>query len=245
MVAMADSAARRCVLLVEDEPSIRELVTLHLSLGGFDVTAVGDGSRGLELARATPFDLVVLDLMLPGLDGVTVCRAVRADGANRNTPLLMLTARDTESDKVIGLESGADDYLTKPFGVRELMARVTALLRRGLHAPAAQNDPKAGRRVVRGDLVIDPDRREAVVRGEVVGLTKQEFDLLHLLASRPGIVFSRAALMANVWSGDTYVTERTVDTVVSRLRRKVEEDPQDPALLLTAWGVGYKFADIE
>jgi DNA-binding response OmpR family regulator len=157
----------------------------------------------------------------------------------------MLTARDTESDKVIGLESGADDYLTKPFGVRELMARVTALLRRGLHAAASASVAPTARRIVRGDLVLDPDRREAVVRGDVVELTKQEFDLLHLLASRPGIVFSRAALMANVWSGDTYVTERTVDTVVSRLRRKVEQDPQDPALLLTAWGVGYKFADVE
>jgi DNA-binding response OmpR family regulator len=240
-----ESQARRRVLLVEDEPSIRELVTLHLSLDGFDVTGVGDGTRGLELARGRPFDLLILDVMLPGLDGVTVCRAIRADSANRNTPLLMLTARDTESDKVIGLESGADDYLTKPFGVRELMARVSALLRRGLHAQIVHNGGKTDRRLVRGDLTIDPDRREAIVRGAVVDLTRQEFDLLHLLASRPGIVFSRAALMANVWSGDTYVTERTVDTVVSRLRRKVEQDPQDPALLLTAWGVGYKFADVE
>jgi DNA-binding response OmpR family regulator len=124
---MVDSSARRRVLLVEDDASIRELVALHLSLGSFDVTAVADGARALQLARATPFDLIVLDVMLPGLDGVTVCRAVRTDGTNRNTPILMLTARDAESDKVIGLESGADDYLTKPFGVRELMARVGAL----------------------------------------------------------------------------------------------------------------------
>jgi DNA-binding response OmpR family regulator len=245
MLSMSDAQRRRSVLLVEDEPAIRELVTLHLSLGGFETTALGDGTRALELARATAYDLIILDIMLPGLDGITVCRAVRSEGANRNTPILMLTARDTESDKVIGLESGADDYLTKPFGVRELMARAGALLRRGLHAAHAPADGARERRVVRGDLVIDLDRREALVRGAPVDLTKQEFDLLHLLASRPGIVFSRAALMANVWSSDTYVTERTVDTVVSRLRRKVEQDPQDPALLLTAWGVGYKFADVE
>jgi DNA-binding response OmpR family regulator len=242
---MADSEPRGRALLIEDDPSIRELVTLHLSLARFDVTAIADGVRGLEVARTTPFDLIVLDVMLPGLDGVTVCRATRSEGANQNTPLLMLTARDGESDKVIGLESGADDYVTKPFGVRELMARVGALLRRGKHVATDTPQHSERGRIVRGDLVLDPGRREAVVRGAIVGLTKQEFDLLHLLASRPGIVFSRAALMANVWSGDTYVTERTVDTVVSRLRRKVEQNPQDPALLLTAWGVGYKFADID
>ena len=145
---------------------------------------------------------------------------------------------------MFGLESGADDYLTKPFGVRELMARVTAVLRRGAHATDEHMAPRTRRVSTRG-LALDADRREAIVRGQLVELTRQEFDLLYLLASRPGIVFSRAALMAKVWSGDTYVTERTVDTVVSRLRRKVEASPQDPELRLTAWGVGYKFADVD
>jgi DNA-binding response OmpR family regulator len=244
MTPPSQSARPRHVLLVEDDAPIRELVTLHLSLGGFEITAVGDGVQALALARATAFDLVILDVMLPGLDGVSLCRAVRARGANVSTPILMLTARDTESDKVLGLESGGDDYLTKPFGVRELVARVTALLRRGTHVtPSDQR--LAARRLERGMLVLDPERREAVVRGTPVELTKQEFDVIYLLASRPGVVFSRAALMAKVWSGDTYVTERTVDTVVSRLRRKVERSPQKPELLLTAWGVGYKFADVE
>jgi DNA-binding response OmpR family regulator len=244
MAQSSQSAAQRHILLVEDDVPIRELVTLHLSLGGFEITAVSDGVRALALARATRFDVVILDLMLPGLDGMSLCRAIRAQGANVSTPILMLTARDTESDKVLGLESGADDYLTKPFGVRELVARVAALLRRGVHASPSDQRP-AARRLERRDLVLDPERREAVVRGTSVELTKQEFDVMYLLASRPGVVFSRAALMAKVWSGDTYVTERTVDTVVSRLRRKIERRAQQPELLLTAWGVGYKFADID
>jgi len=231
------------VLIVEDEAPIRELLRLHVSLAGFEVTEAGDGTRALALARSQPFDLIVLDVMLPGIDGVTVCRAVRVEGANVQTPILMVTARDTESDTVIGLESGADDYLAKPFGMRELMARVHALLRRV--ARTGEPADAGARSVHSGDLVIDVERRLARVRGEPLDLTKQEFDLLHLLATRPGIVFSREALLAKVWGGDTYVTERTVDTVVSRLRRKIERDAQDPELILTAWGVGYKFADVE
>jgi DNA-binding response OmpR family regulator len=231
------------ILVVEDEPAIRELLRLHLSLAGFDVSDIADGTRALALARGQRFDLIVLDVMLPGIDGVTICRALRVEGANVQTPILMVTARDSEPDTVIGLESGADDYLAKPFGMRELMARVHALLRR---AARASPPPEPGARSVHtGDLVIDVERRAATVRGEPIELTKQEFDLLHLLATRPGIVFSREALLAKVWGGDTYVTERTVDTVVSRLRRKVERDAQDPELILTAWGVGYKFADVE
>jgi len=231
------------VLIVEDEAPIRELLRLHVSLGGFDVTEAGDGRRALELARSQRFELIVLDVMLPGIDGITVCRAVRVEGANVQTPILMVTARDTESDTVIGLESGADDYLAKPFGMRELMARVSALMRR---AKRTVEPTDAGARAVQSrDLTIDVEKRLAVIRGEPLELTKQEFDLLHLLATRPGIVFSREALLAKVWGGDTYVTERTVDTVVSRLRRKVERDAQDPELILTAWGVGYKFADVD
>jgi two-component system, OmpR family, alkaline phosphatase synthesis response regulator PhoP len=236
--------APRHVLVVEDDPAIRELLRLHLSHHGHSVEELDNGRDAIARASASRFDLILLDLMLPDFDGITVCRAVRTGAMNAGTPILMLTARDTESDKVLGLESGADDYLTKPFGVRELMARVAALLRRvGARAPDTEQ-PEAGQFTSRG-VRIDRDRRAAFVRGAAVELTRQEFDLLALLAARPGIVFSRAALLAKVWSGDTYVTERTVDSVVSRLRRKVEVDPDDPELILTAWGVGYKFADTD
>ena len=240
--AIVSSAAKRHTLIVEDEAPIRELVRLHLSLSGFEVTEVGDGRRALEIARTTRFDLIVIDVMLPGIDGITLCRALRAEGANVSTPMLMLTAMDTESDKVLGLESGADDYVTKPFGMREMVARVGALLRR--HARDGE-DAGTTRLVDRRDVRLDLDKRHAVVRGTPIDLTKQEFDLLHLLLARPGVVFSREALLAKVWGGDTFVTGRTVDTVVSRLRKKIENDPQDPELILTAWGVGYKFVDAD
>ena len=243
MTAMAAPAnAARRALIVEDEPSIREIVRLHLSLAGFDTEEIADGRAALDRLRAERFDLVVLDVMLPGVDGVTLCRALRSGGPNQRAGVLMLTARDTEPDKVLGLESGADDYLTKPFGVREFIARVTAILRRAQGGPSG---PEQTRGVVRSaDVTLDLDKRQARVRGERVELTKQEFDILYLLASRRGIVFSRTAIIAKVWGGDTYVTERTVDSVVSRLRRKIEQDPNDPEMLLTAWGVGYKFADV-
>ena len=233
----------RRALIVEDEASIREIVRLHLSLAGFETDEVADGRAALERLRIDRFDLVVLDVMLPGVDGVTVCRALRAGGLNERTGVLMLTARDTELDKVVGLDSGADDYLTKPFGVREFMARVTSVVRRASGGPSEPERSSTGI-VTSADVTLDPERRQARVRGDLVELTKQEFDILYLLASRRGIVFGRSALIAKVWGGDTYVTERTVDSVVSRLRRKIERDPNDPAMLLTAWGVGYKFADV-
>lgn len=234
------TARRGTILVVEDEQAIRDLLRLHLDLAHFDVREAADGRRGLDLARAERFDVIILDVMLPGLDGVTLCRALRLEGASRDAPILMLTARDTESDKVLGLESGADDYVAKPFGIRELLARVEALIRRHQRTGAAALPPQ---RIAAGALQVDIDKRQAMVRGMPVDLTRQEFDLLALLAARPGMVFSRAALLQQVWRGDAYVTERTVDTVVSRLRRKIESDPQNPTLILTAWGVGYKFAD--
>ena len=235
-------AARRA-LIVEDEASIREIVRFHLSLAGFETEEVADGRAALDRVRADRFDLIVLDVMLPGVDGVTICRAMRSGGPNQRTGVLMLTARDTEPDKVLGLESGADDYLTKPFGVREFMARVTSVVRRSSGTPTEPVRTENGA-VTAADVAVDPERRQARVRGDLVELTRQEFDILYLLASRRGIVFSRAALIAKVWGEDTYVTERTVDSVVSRLRRKVERDPDDPEMILTAWGVGYKFADV-
>ena len=235
------------VLVVEDEPHIRDLIALHLTLEGLKPVAVGDGDEGLRLARAEPFDLVVLDLMLPGLDGVTVCRAIRRDTTNSDVPILMLTARREESDKVLGLESGADDYLTKPFGVREFIARARALLRRPRPSrlgpgvgPGIGND---ARPVAVKGLTVDPARRHARMDGKEIELTSHEFDMLYLLASHPGIVFSREALVKRVWGDDTYVTERSVDTLIKRLRRKIETEANDPQLILTVWGTGYKFSD--
>jgi DNA-binding response OmpR family regulator len=237
----ADRTDAARILVVEDDPSIRELVSLHLGLDGYRVEAVADGREGLRLAKEQPFDLIVLDLMLPGLDGISLCRAVRREGENRDVPILMLTARGEESDKVVGLESGADDYLTKPFGVREFVARVGALLRRRRTTEADGGRPVT---VPSHDLEIDPNRRRVIVRGRPVDLTRQEFSLLHLLGTHPGIVFSREALLSRIWHDDTYVTDRSVDALVKRLRRKIEEDPSNPRILLTVWGTGYKLADV-
>lgn len=232
------------VLIVEDEPPIRELLRLHLGHAGYAVDEAADGRSALDKARTQRFDIIVLDLMLPCLDGMAVCRALRTAGCNQDSAILMLTARDGEADTVSGLESGADDYLTKPFSIRELLARVTAVTRRHERA-RGQSAPAAPAILEAGPLRIDVARRQVRLRGADVELTRQEFDLLHLLASRRGIVFSRGALLTQVWSDDRFVTERTVDAVISRLRRKVEPDPQVPSLLLTAWGVGYKFADAD
>ena len=243
MIAMS---TRPRVLVVEDETNIRDLVCLHLGLEGFECTPVGDGHEALARAAGQPFDLIVLDLMIPGVDGVTVCRAVRRGGENADVPILMLTARREESDKVLGLESGADDYVTKPFGVRELVARARALLRRPRRQAAAAEGPGAAPAesfVIHG-VEIDPARRLVRVEGRPVDLTNQEFVLLLHLARSPGIVFSREALLARVWSDDTFVTVRSVDTLVKRLRHKIEADSANPRFVLTVWGVGYKFADV-
>ena len=227
-------------LVVEDEPHIRELVALHLELEGLAVVQAGDGDEALRHLAANAFDLVVLDLMLPQVDGLAVCRAIRRSETHRTVPILMLTARREEADKVLGLDSGADDYLTKPFGVAELTARVRALLRR----PRADAVPPPSLPVITaGPLRLDPARRSAEVHGDPIDLTPHEFDVLALLAASPGVVFSRRRLLDAVWPQDVHVTERSVDTVIKRLRQKIEREPAAPALILTAWGTGYKFAD--
>ena len=231
------------VLVVEDEPNIRELVCLHLGLEGYDCEGVADGREALLRTEQARFDLLVLDLMLPGLDGLALCRAVRNGRTNHDVPILMLTARRDENDKVIGLESGADDYLTKPFGVRELVARARALLRRPRQAATSGAVDELGPPITVHGLAIDPSRRRVRTDGADIELTDQEFRLLYLLAAHPGIVFSREALLSKIWRGDTFVTVRSVDTLVKRLRRRVEPDPATPRYLLTVWGVGYKFAD--
>jgi two-component system alkaline phosphatase synthesis response regulator PhoP len=233
------------VLVIEDDPHIRDLIVLHLGLEGLETEALGDGLAGLARASSQPFDLVVLDLMLPGMDGVSICRAIRREGRNRDVPIMMLTARREESDKVLGLESGADDYLAKPFGIRELVARVRALLRRPRQSQLRADAAPAGEPPVEiHGLHIDPARRRVRVRGAEVDLTAQEFRLLFVLATHPGIVFSREALLTRVWPDHTYVTERSVDSLVKRLRRRVEQDPANPAIVLTVWGSGYKCADV-
>ena len=233
------------VLVVEDEAHIRELIKLHLGLEGLDVEAVADGQQALIRAGSNPFDLVILDLMLPGVDGISICRAVRREGPNQDVPILMLTARREESDKVLGLESGADDYLAKPFGIRELVARARALLRRPRRSQLQAEAAPAGERPIQiHGLHIDPARRRVRVTGTDVDLTAQEFRLLHVLATHPGIVFSREALLTRVWPDHTFVTERSVDSLVKRLRRRIEKDPANPEIILTVWGSGYKAADV-
>jgi DNA-binding response OmpR family regulator len=229
------------VLVVEDERHINDLIALHLGLEGWTVEQTGNGREALDLARERRFDLIVLDLMLPGLDGLTVLGALRRDEASHDVPVLLLTARREESDKVLGLESGADDYLTKPFGVRELVARAKALMRRPRGTGPAAREPQPASL---GDLRVDPARRQVTVGDRHVDLTGREFDLLYLLASHPGIVFSREALLAKVWKGDTFVTARNIDTLVKRLRQKIERNPSDPRIILTVWGTGYKASDV-
>ena len=231
----------RKVLVVEDEKNIRDLVCLHLGVEGYECVAVADGREAMLIAGEKTFDLIILDLMLPSMDGVTITRAIRRHGPNRDAPILMLTARREEADKVMGLDSGADDYLTKPFGVRELVARAAALMRRA-RAPLAAADGDGRPIAIRG-VELDPSRRGVRVRGQQVDVTRQEFNLLYVLASNPGIVFTRERLLSRVWQEQSFVTGRSVDTLVKRLRKKIETDPAEPQLILTVWGDGYKFAD--
>ena len=233
-------------MVVDDEAHIGELVSLHLSFEGHTSDRFLDGRAALEASRATAYDLCILDVMLPGIDGVALCRALRQQPATRRVPVLLLTARREETDKVLGLDSGADDYLTKPFGVRELMARVRSLLRRSTTAAGATagGDIAAPDVVRRDGLEIDGSRHQVTVDGRVVETTAHEFAVLTVLASHPGIVFSREALIRRAWGPDTHVTERSVDTIVKRLRQKIETNPAEPERLLTVWGVGYKFRDV-
>lgn len=230
------------VLVVDDEEHIGELVSLHLSFEGHTSDRFVDGLAALEAARTTSYDLFIVDVMLPGIDGVALCRALRQQPATRRVPVLLLTARREETDKVLGLDSGADDYLTKPFGVRELMARVRALLRRA--ATNSQQTPGAADVIRRDGLEVDPSKHQVSVDGRVVETTAHEFAVLKVLVGNPGIVFSREALIRRAWGPDTHVTERSVDTIVKRLRQKIEANPAEPERILTVWGVGYKFRDV-
>jgi DNA-binding response OmpR family regulator len=228
------------ILVIEDNQDIAELVALHLRDEGYTVTVHNDGSEGLAAARARQFDLLVLDLMLPGTDGLTICRELRA--GSHYLPILMLTARSTELDRVLGLEMGADDYLTKPFSIRELVARVKALLRRaeamgGTHSQATEESAT----LQYGELLIDTERRQVTINGKGVELTAKEFDLLLYFARHPGRVYSRIQLLDQVWGYSHEGYEHTVNSHINRLRAKIEADPAKPRYVLTVWGVGYKF----
>ena len=237
-------AERPTVLVVEDEAHIRELVTLHLRLEGLTPLEAADGESGLTQARTQSFDLIILDLMLPGLDGVTVCRAIRRDSPNAHTPILMLTAKSSELDRVLGLELGADDYLTKPFSMLELAARVKAVFRRADHQQAAaERVQQAEQPIEAGSLRIDLQRHEALLDGRLLDLTAKEFELLAYFARSPGRVHTRAQLLDQVWGYSHSGYEHTVNSHINRLRNKIERDPANPDFIQTVWGVGYKFAD--
>ena len=229
------------ILVAEDQADIRDLIVLNLQHAGYAVTAVADGRAALDSQAERASDLLVLDLMMPGLDGLEVTKALRARG--RATPILMLTAKSTELDRVLGLELGADDYLTKPFSMAELLARVKALLRRAELLRAAQSAPAQQAALRNGELEIQPGRREVRVGGRALEFTALEFDLLLHFAAHPGHVFSRAQLLDAVWGYSHEGYEHTVTTHINRLRAKLEQDPMQPRFILTVRGAGYKMRD--
>ena len=229
------------ILVAEDQADIRDLIVLNLQHAGYAVAAVADGRAALASQTERASDLLILDLMMPALDGLEVCKALRARG--RATPILMLTAKSTELDRVLGLELGADDYLTKPFSMAELLARVKALLRRAELLRAAAAAPSPAQAVRNGELEILPVRREVRVADRPVEFTALEFDLLLHFANHPGRVFSRAQLLDAVWGYSHEGYEHTVTTHINRLRAKVELDPMSPRFILTVRGAGYKMRD--
>ena len=235
----------KTVLIVEDEQNIVDILSFNLEREGYDTLEAYDGNTGLQLTLEQNPDLVLLDLMLPGMDGFEVCRRIRETGSA--VPILMLTAREEEADKVLGLELGADDYIPKPFGMRELRARVKANIRRSAMAPAQgeQAQPASGKRLELGRVVVDQEKATVYKDGNPLELTQREYDLICYLASQPGKVFSREALMEHVWNYEGYVGDvRAVDVAVRRLREKIEDDPASPKFIVTKRGMGYLFGGV-
>lgn len=228
------------ILVIEDDPDIARLLQINLGQDGFDVLWLADGASGLEAARTGAHDLLVLDLSLPGLNGMEVCRRLR--DAGHHLPILMLTARDEEADKIMGLELGADDYLTKPFSIRELLARIRSLLRR----VAMEHQATAGAEqasITIGAVTVDPVKRVALIGEDSIELTVKEFDLLRLFMAHPGRAYSRQQLLEQVWGYQHGGYEHTVNTHINRLRAKIEPDASSPRYILTVWGVGYRFVE--
>lgn len=234
------SVRPRNILVIEDDKDIARLLELHLHDGGYDVHVAQDGATGLNQALSHVYDLIVLDLMLPGMEGLEVCRNVRTKP--NYTPILMLTAKSTELDRVLGLEVGADDYLTKPFSIRELLARVKALFRR-MEALEAQQAPDTLHIIQTGDLTIDVEKRRVTLSGNAIDLTAKEFDLLLQFAQHPGRVYTRAQLLDLVWGYAHAGYEHTVNSHINRLRTKIESDTSRPRYILTVWGIGYSFTE--
>ena len=228
------------ILVVEDQSDINDLIALNLESLNYNVTQCQDGEEGLKLAKNENFDAILLDIMLPGVDGLQICQSLRARGVL--TPILMLTAKKSEVDRVVGLEVGADDYLTKPFSVLELQARVKALLRRvGFHC---NTEEKKTKNIIQVDgLSIDEYKRRVTLDDKVINLTAKEFELLIYLAKNPGEVFSRDRLLDSVWGYQHSGYEHTVNSHINRLRAKIESDPANPKYVHTIWGIGYKFND--
>ncbi|WP_027966986.1 response regulator transcription factor [Halomonas halocynthiae] len=231
----------RNVLIIEDNPGIGELVRMHVAELGMNPVLCERGDTGLERFREGGIDLVILDLMLPGLDGLSICREIRSGPGY--VPVLMLTAKSTELDRVLGLEMGADDYLTKPFSVAELSARVKALFRRVDAMASATVTQPSQQELITDGLRIDPLRRRVFIKDQPVELTAREFDLLWHFASHPGRVFSRIQLLDTVWGYSHEGYEHTVNTHINRLRGKIEADPANPVFIQTVWGVGYRFRE--
>jgi DNA-binding response OmpR family regulator len=231
---MPDSST---ILLVDDEDSVQKLLTYPLERDGFRVVQARDGEQALRLFGDERIDLVVLDLMLPKVDGLEVCKRLRADS---DVPIIMLTARGEELDKVLGLELGADDYITKPFSIREFRSRVRALLRR---SALSQDRSREDETIEAGELKIDPSRRIVELAGEPVPLTYVEFELLTTLATEPSRVFTREMLLRSLWGDSAYREPRTIDVHVRHLREKLERDAREPEYIFTVRGVGYRFRD--
>src|SRR5579884_3067299 len=227
------------VLIVDDEPGISRLIAMYLEREGFQSSSVRSGAQALEAIETGNPSLVILDIMLPDIDGWDVCREIRRTS---DVPIIMLTAREGDEDKIVGLELGADDYVTKPFAPRELVARVKAILRRSSKYPEERSSQ--GEILDFGELRIEPDRREAWLHGESIQLRAKEYDLLTELARRPGFVFTREQLLQNVWGYDYFGDSGTIDVHVRRLRAKLKDDSSNPRFIETVWGVGYRFKDV-
>lgn len=228
------------ILIIEDSADLAELLAVNLRDLTYEVDIAGDGPRGLAKTERTAYDLIILDLMLPGIDGLEICRRIRAKAPY--VPILMLTSRSSETDRVVGLEMGADDYVTKPFSVRELLARIKAIFRR-VERLREDRAPSASGKIESGGLVVDPEGRTVTLRGSLVTLTAKEFDLLLHFATNPGRVFTRSQLLDAVWGYGHDGYEHTVNSHINRLRAKIEENPARPRYILTVWGVGYKFTE--
>jgi DNA-binding response OmpR family regulator len=228
------------VLIIEDDPEIVDLLEIHLTDLDCQIAKAFEGTDGLQKAIAQPYDLIILDIMLPGMDGLEICRKLR--GQERYTPILMLTAKSEEIDKVLGLETGADDYLTKPFSVREFISRVKAIFRRIDMIMGMQQQQNSKVLEIYG-LHMDAEKRKAVLQGQTLNLTPKEFDLLWTMASHPGRSYSRAELLNLVWGYEFSGYEHTVNAHINRLRAKLEADVNQPTYILTTWGIGYRFKD--